>query len=63
MTKEANFKDLVQEAVNRGLITLVHTDKTGVKHELQKMSDSYLLNCIKLAIKIKEMEEFWDMVL
>ena len=63
MEKEANVKDLLHEAEKRGLITLVHTDRTGVKHKVSEMSDSYLLNCIKYAIKKKEEEEFWDMVL
>jgi len=63
MEKEANFKDLVQEAVKRGLITIIHTDKDGKKHKVSEMSDSYLLNCIKYAIKKKEEEAFWDAVL
>lgn len=63
MEKEANFKDLTQEAIKRGLITLVHTDRTGVKHKVSEMSDSYLLNCIKYAIKKKEEEAFWDAIL
>lgn len=63
MEKEANFKDLIQEAVRRGLLTLVHTDRTGVKHKLDEMSDSYLLNCIEYAIKKKKEEAFWDAIL
>lgn len=63
MEKEASFKDLLQEAIKRGLITLIHTDRTGVKHKVSEMSDSYLLNCIKYAIKKKEEEAFWDAVL
>lgn len=63
MEKEANAKDLVQEAIKRGLITLIHTDRTGVKHKVSEMSNSYLLNCIKYAIKRKEEEAFWDAVL
>lgn len=63
MEKEASFKDLIQEAVKRGLITLVHTDRTGVKHEILKMSDSYLLNCIEYAINKKKEEAFWDAIL
>lgn len=63
MEKEVNFKDLTQEAIKRGLITLIHTDRTGVKHKVSEMSDSYLLNCIKYAIKKKEEDAFWDAVL
>lgn len=60
MEKEANFKDMVQEAIKRNLIVLVHTDRNGEKH---KVSDSYLLNCIKYVIKKKEEEAYWDAVL
>lgn len=63
MEKEANAKDLVQEAIKRGLITLIHIDRAGVKHKISEMSDSYLLNCIQYAIKKKEEEAFWDAVL
>lgn len=63
MEKEANFKDMVQEAIKRGLITLVHTDKNGEKHKISEMSDYYLLNCIKYTIKRKQEEEYWDAVL
>lgn len=63
MEKETNFKDMVQEAIKRNLITLTHTDRNGEKHKVSEMSDSYLLNCIKYAIKKKEEEAFWDAVL
>lgn len=63
MEKEASFKDLTQEAIKRGLITLIHTDKSGKKHKIDEMSDYYLLNCIKYAIKRKQEEEYWDAVL
>lgn len=63
MEKEANFKDMIQEAIKRNLIVLVHTDKSGKKHKVSEMPDSYLLNCIKYAIKRKEEEAFWDAVL
>ncbi len=63
MEKEANFKDLVQEAIKRNLITLVHTDKAGGKHTVSEMSDYYLLNCIKYAIQMKKEEAYWDAIL
>lgn len=63
MEKEANFKDMVQEAIKRNLIVLVHTDKNGEKHKVSEMSAHYLMNCIKYAIKRKEEEEYWDAVL
>lgn len=61
--KEATPKDLMQEAIKRGLVTVIHTDKNGKKHKISEMSDSYLINCINYAIKQKEKEAFWDAIL
>jgi len=61
--KEATLKDLMQEAIKRGLITVIHTDKTGKKHKISEMSNKHLINTINLALKIKEREEFWDAIL
>ena len=61
--KEATLKDLMQEAIKRGLVTVIHTDKNGKKHKLSEMSDKHLINTINLALKIKEREEFWDAIL
>lgn len=61
--KEATLKDLMQEAIKRGLVTVIHTDKNGKKHKLSEMSDNHLINTINLALKIKERKEFWDAIL
>lgn len=61
--KEATLKDLMQEAIKRGLITVIHTDKNGKKHKISEMSDNHLINTINLMLKLKEREEFWDAIL
>lgn len=61
--KEATLKDLMQEAIKRGLVTVIHTDRKGKKHKLSEMSDNHLINTINLMLKLKEREEFWNAIL